>query len=118
MLSNSVRAFHVGAGFDLRRMSEELTGYMDILLGREEPPVDKGVMTLMEVAEAYHARAKEMEMEILEMESTGAVLKGGAVYKFRTGKLRSFIEAASKTIDLGSRRVTNAQYEAREREGR
>jgi hypothetical protein len=39
------------------------------------------------------------------------------MYKFRTGKLRSFIEAASKTIDLGSRRVTNAQYQWREREG-
>lgn len=87
-------------------MSRELDDYKDILLGRMDPPVDRGVLTLMECAEAFHARAKEMEMELLELEADGAVIRGSRPYKFRTGKLRSFIELCSKTIDLGSRRVT------------
>lgn len=113
-----VRYFHVGAGFDLTSMRDELTEYMNILLGRIEPPIDAGAMTLMEVAEAFHARAKEMEMEILYAESEGAVTRGSRAYKFRTGFLRSFIESAAKSIDLGSRRVTHEQYLMREREGR
>lgn len=113
-----VRYFHVGAGFDLTAMRDELSEYMNIMLGRIEPPVDVGVMTLMEVAEVFHARAKEMEMEILDAEASGAVLKGSRAYKFRTGFLRSFIESASKSIDLGSRRITHEQYILREREGR
>ena len=96
----------------------ELQCHVDILLGRVEPPIDAGVMTLMELAEAYHARAKEMEMEIHDAERQGAVTRGSGAYKFRTGKLRSFTELASKTIELGSRRVTYQQYLMREREGR
>lgn len=88
-------------------MREELREYTDILLGRIEPPIDKGVLTMMEVAEAFHARAREMEMELLELEAEGAVLRGSRPYKFRTGMLRSFIEMCSKTIDLGSRRLTH-----------
>lgn len=117
-LDGSVRAFHVGAGFNVPQMSQELSGYTDVLLGRALPPVDVGVMTLMEIAEAYHARAREMEMEILEAERMGAVLPKSGPYKFRTGKLRSFIEMTKETIDLGSRRVTYAQYMLREQEGR
>ena len=115
---SGIRAFHVGAGFNVNEMSRELSEYVDILLGRIEPPIDAGVLTLMECAEAFHARAKEMEMEILDAERTGAVTRGSGPYKFRTGKLRSFTELASKTIELGSRRVTYAQYMLREREGR
>jgi hypothetical protein len=87
-------------------MRQEIGHYKDVLLGREDPPIDRGVLTLMEVAEAYHARAKEIEMELLELENTGAILRGSNPYKFRTGYLRSFIELTSKTIELGSRRVT------------
>lgn len=115
--TGNVRFFHVGAGFNLAQMTEELSEYVDILLARVDPPIDKGVMTLMELAEAYHARAKEMEMELHEAERMGAVLKGSGPYRFRTGKLRSFIELTKETIDLGSRRVTHAQYMLREREG-
>ena len=61
-----VRYFHVGAGFELSKMMAELREYTNILLGREDPPIDRGVMTLMELAEAYHARAKEIEMELLD----------------------------------------------------
>lgn len=103
---HGVRYFRLGEGFDYRAMKEELGEYKDVLLGRLDPPIDRGVMTLMEVAEAYHARAKEIEMELLELENQGVVLRGSNPYKFRTGFLRSFIELTSKTIDLGSRRVT------------
>lgn len=112
-----MRYFRLGEGYEYARMREELADYTNVLLARTPPPIDKGIMTLMELAEAYHARAKEMEMELLELEADGAVLRGSRPYKFRTGALRSFIEMAAKTIDLGSRRVTNAQYQMREREG-
>ena len=90
-------------------MQQELRDYRDVLLGRTPPPIDHGVMTMMEVAEAYHARAKEMEQELLYLEAEDAIIKGSRPYRFRTGMLRSFIEMTAKTIDLGSRRVTVAR---------
>lgn len=90
-------------------MKAELQEYTDVLLGRKSAPVDSGVSTLMEVAEAYHARAREMEMQIRQAEIEGLVLKGSRHYHFRTGPLRSFIELSSKSIDLGSRRITMEQ---------
>lgn len=110
--SGHVRYFTLGDGYDFAGMKEELRGYTQVLLGREAPPIDRGILTLMELAEAYHARAKEIEMELLELEAEGAVLRGSRPYKFRTGMLRSFIEMCSKTIDLGSRRMTQAVAEA------
>lgn len=104
--SNGVRYFKLGEGFDLVQMKDELRDYVDVLLGRVDPPILAGTMTLMEIAEAYHARACEMEMELLEMEAEGAVLRGSRPYKFRTGQLRTFREMAAKSIDLGSRRIT------------
>ena len=103
---HGVRYFKIGEGYDLDQMKRELDDYMDVLLGRQDPPIDVGVMTLMEVAEAYHARACEIEMELKEMEAEGVIMKGTRLYHFRTGKLRTFIELTNKTIDLGSRRVT------------
>lgn len=96
----------MGEGFDLPRMKSEISGYWDILLGREAPPFDHGVMTLMDFAETVHARAREMEADILDKEAEGIILKDTGAYKFRTGALRSFIEATKRTIDLGSRRIT------------
>jgi hypothetical protein len=93
-------------------MKAEVMEYTDILLGRMPPPLDRGVLTLMECAEAFHARAKEMEMVLLNAEAEGTVLKGTNPYRFRTGMLRSFIELCSKSIDLGSRRVTWEQMRA------
>lgn len=81
---------------------------LDVLMGRVEPPVN-GKLALMEVAEAYHARASEITMRILRMETDGAVLRGHKLYKFRTGELRTFIDLCSKAIDLGSRRLTEEQ---------
>lgn len=78
----------------------------DVLLGREDPPVD-GVLSLMEVADAYYARAMELTMLIQQMEREGTVLKGSSHYKFRTGELRTFSEMAKRAADLGSRRLTD-----------
>ena len=97
-------------------MREELAIMHDVLLGREPSPINSGVSSLMEVAEAYHARAREMEGLIHEAEADGAVLKGSKLYRFRTGQLRSFIELARGAIDLGSRRITVAQMEQRDTE--
>lgn len=92
-------------------MRDELNDMKDVLLGRVPPPVDTGISTLMEVAEAYHARAREMEMHLHQAETEGHVMRGSRPYRFRTGELRDFIELVSKTIDLGSRRITAAQLE-------
>lgn len=92
-------------------MREELDGYRDVLLGRTKPPVDTGITTLMEVSEAYHARAMEMSMMLHRLESNGQVLKGSGHYKFRTGELRDFTEICRRAMDMGSRRVTALQLE-------
>jgi hypothetical protein len=110
--SKSVRYFRLREGYDLVGLKDELHEYRDVLLGRVPPPVDRGILTLMEVAEAYHARAKDIEMELLDLEAEGAVLKDSAPYKFRVGQLRKFIELVSKIIELGSRRVTYARLES------
>jgi len=78
----------------------------DVVMGRVEPPIDKGVMTLMEVADAYFARASEMEQVILRAEADGNVIRGSKTNKFRTGELTSFLRLASHASELGSRRVT------------
>lgn len=83
----------------------------DVLMGRQQPPIDNGVMTLMEVADAYFSRAKEMEQIIHRHEADGVVLKNSKHYKFRTGELRSFIELVKSAVELGSRRVTAARLE-------
>jgi hypothetical protein len=95
--------------------SIELQGYTSVLMGRVPPPINRGVMTLMEVAEAYYARGQEINMEILRKEREGLVTKGTALYRFRTGELRAFLELTKKAIDLGSRRITFEQmlYEQR-----
>ena len=69
-------------------------------------------MTLMEVADAYLARALEMQAIVHRAEAAGSVLKNSALYKFRTGELRDFIELARGSVELGSRRVTMAKMEA------
>lgn len=111
----SVRAFRLGDEFDLPSMRDELDIMKDVLLGRVAPPVDTGISTMMEVAEAFHARAKEMEMHLHRAEADGHVLRGSKHYRFRTGELRSFIELVAKTIDLGSRRITTLQIELEHR---
>lgn len=83
----------------------------DVLLGRKDPPIIRGVLTMMEVGEAYYARASEMTALIQRKEADGIVSKGDRYYKFRTGELRTFMEACKQSIDLGSRRLTYARLE-------
>lgn len=88
-------------------IKEELIAYCDVLLGRTDPPVDHGVMTLMEVADAYYARALEIEQLIYDNEREGNVVKGSPYYQLRTGRLRSFIEMSKRSAETGSRRLTH-----------
>lgn len=90
-------------------MRDEVDGFMDVLMGRETPPVDNGPLALMEFANAAYSRVMEMTMLIQRAESDGLVAKGSKLYWFRTGELRNFLELASKAVDLGSRRVTAAR---------
>lgn len=106
----------VGEGaVDVDELWHELEGYMDILLGREDPPVESPYLGLMECATAYYARALEIDAIIHHMEREGTVFRGHALYKFRTGSLRSFIELAKRCAELGSRRLSQEQLLADQR---
>lgn len=94
---------------------DELHGYCEVLLGRVDPPVQSPYLGLAEVAAAYHARAREIEMYIYEGELNGSVAKGSVYYKLRTGQLNSFIEMAKRMYDLGSRRLSQEDLIARQR---
>ena len=105
-----LRAIQLGSGVPpLTSLVEELQDMTDVLLGREQPPIDAGHLTLMEVADAYFARASEITMLLQQAEREGTVTRGSAHYKFRTGELRTFLEMAKRAADLGSRRLTEEQ---------
>lgn len=105
-----LRAVPMGTGVPaIPKMTEELMNMTDVLLGRTKPPIDAGHLTLMEVADAYFARASEMTMLLQQAEREGTVTRGSAHYKFRTGELRTFMEMAKRAADLGSRRLTEEQ---------
>ena len=109
-----VRDIQVGQGLpSVEELSKEFKGYMDILLGRKAPPVDMGVMTLMEVADAFFARGMEVTYLLHEAEREGAPMhfKGSNYYQFRTGELRDFTDLAKKAGELGSRRLTMERME-------
>ena len=78
-------------------------------MGRVEPPIDTGPLSLMEYANAVYSRAVEITILLQRAEADGHVTKGSKLYRFRTGELRNFVELASKAIDLGSRRITVAR---------
>lgn len=100
-------------------MLEEMRTMTDILMGRAPTPKDFGVITLMEVADAYYARGCEMTMYIQDAENDGTIPARGAYAKFRTGSLRTFCELAKRAADLGSRRLTFEQLRRdSERRGR
>lgn len=103
----TLRGIKLGDGLpSLPMMQSEIEDMMDVLLGRTEPEVDMGTITLMEVADAYFARAMEMTYLLQQGEREGTVLKGSAHYRFRTGELRTFTEIAKRAADLGSRRLS------------
>jgi hypothetical protein len=87
----------------------EIDGYLEVLLGRVEPPISNGPLTLMEYANAVYSRGVEITMLIQRGEAKGHVAKHSDHYKFRTGELRNFVELARGAIDLGSRRLTAAK---------
>lgn len=106
----------LGVGIaSIEEMKREIDHYWDVLLGRIEPPVDSPYLQLMEVANAYYARAKEMHSKILELEREQVIPRGAPLNRFRTGYLRDFIEVASKASDLGSRRMSQEDLLTRQR---
>lgn len=109
----SVRNLIVGDSDELSlvELRQELQDMRNVLLGRVPPPIDTGISTLMEVAEVYHSRAKEIEQVFHQEENNGNIMKGTSHYKFRTGELRSFIEMCKGAMELGSRRVTSLKME-------
>ena len=91
--------------------------YTDVIFGRKESPVNEGISTMYEVAVAYYARAKEIEMFCKKLESGIDVGKTRhPIYKFRTGQLNVFIELVKELSKLGSRRITVAQMMLAENE--
>ena len=105
-----LRAIPLGESLpNVTKMMEELQDMTDILLGRKQPPINAGTITLMEVADAYFARASEMTMLIQKSEREGIISKGSSQYKFRTGELRTFLEMSKRAGELGSRRLTAEQ---------
>lgn len=111
-LSSVLVGLGLGSVDDLR---DELIGYTDVLLGRVPSPIESPYLALQEVATAYHSRAREIEMLIFDAEREGLVMRGTELYKFRTGRLQSFLEMAKRLADLGSRRLSQEQllYSAR-----
>lgn len=91
-------------------LHEEFIGYVDVLLGRKEAPIDSPYLQLAEVATAYYARGLEVDMLIHAGEREGKIHRGSPYYRFRTGELRSFIDLAKKMADLGSRRLSQEQF--------
>ena len=116
---SGLRHFGVSVGVpDVNTLRIEIDEMMDVLMGREEPPVPpENVGSMLEVANAYYSRGMEISGLIKRMEASGIILKGSEMYKFRTGELRTFCEIAKGAVDLGSRRVTLAQMEADQRYG-
>ena len=89
----------------------EISTYIDVLLGHEKPPIEDGVETLFELSSAYLARAREIEVKLLERERVNSIPTNDGLKKFRTGELRSFIDLCKRAQDQGSRRITIALSE-------
>ena len=107
----------------IEELQEEFLGYMNIFLGREPlpPEVEESpYLGLKEFADVVYARASEIDMLIYWGEQNRQIPRGHPYYRFRTGQLRSFMSAAKRMSDLGSRRLTEQkllleqQYDAGE----
>lgn len=106
-----LRTVQVGSGLPpVDELVAELEEYWDVLLGRQEAPL-QGVTALMETADMYYARASEINALIMQGERDGTITAGSEYKKFRTGELRDFREVARKASDLGSRRLTALSVE-------
>lgn len=91
-------------------IKDELLSMANVILGREVAPIDAGVMTRMEVALAYYARACELDMLIHEQERAGNIVRGSDHYRVRTGALRTFIEMSKEVVRAGSRSLTHEMH--------
>ena len=107
-----LRSFRLGDQMaDLEAWQGELDEYTKVLLGRVMPPIDNGVMTLMEVASAYYARAQEMNMVggvLSTAISCGALGMNANSVKFTHTKSKtsffSFFERTSESWEIRLRR--------------
>lgn len=107
---HTLTSVKVEAGLpEVEVLVEELLHYANVLLGREPSPIESPYLALQEVATAYHSRAREIEMQIYELEKEGVIMRGSKLYKFRTGQLQSFIELSKRCAELGSRRLSQEQ---------
>jgi len=117
----SLRPFALPQGLpSLPVLVAEIQGYWDVLMGHLPPPVSANkTEAMMEVADAYYARAQEITAMIQLAEQAGTLQRGSQYSKFRTGALRTFAEVAKKASELGSRRITvRGQQLESERTGR
>lgn len=104
-----VRSFHINSGLPTpAAILQELSDMRDVLQGREDPPLEMGILTLMETAEGYFSRACALEQEIYTAVRQGKLVgKTKTEYSsIRTQELRSFKEMAKSAAELGSRRLT------------
>lgn len=102
-----VREFTLGKGLPTpKEIRAELSEYRDVLMGRTKPPMDKGVATLMEVANGYFSRACEIEQLILQAKAEGWLPPNKGYESLRTQEIRSFKELFKGATELGSRRIT------------
>lgn len=108
-----LRTFKINGGLpDPQTIREELRGYREILLGREDPPssLEKvGIHALQEFADACFARTCELEQNILEAIAEGHLDKDSPYHSLRTQELRSYKEMFKASSELGSRRLTREQ---------
>jgi hypothetical protein len=78
-------------------------------MGRAPFPIHSPYLSMMEVATAYYARAKEMDSLIHRGMRKGIIQKDSEYDRFRKDELTNFIDIARKAADLGSRRLTQEQ---------
>lgn len=97
--------FPEGLPEDPNEVFDELEGYVQVLLGHVDPPVDSPYLALQEVATAYLSRAYELSMLIHRGEIDGSIRRGSTYNLLRTRSLRDFIDMARKLAELGSRRL-------------
>lgn len=115
--SHRLSSVPVALGLDpVDELWEELQSYMDILLGRVDPPINSPYLALAECATQYYCRAQEIDARIHAGERSGDIVRGSPYYKFRTGELRSFLELSKRASELGSRRLTQEQLLQSQRE--
>lgn len=116
--TKKLRYFKLGEGLPhADDITDEMEDMRDVLMGRVDSPV-QGPLALMEVADAFFARACEWEQMILAAVREGKITKSDPRNQIRTQEIRSFKELAKSAAELGSRRITVEQMlQEKERRG-